>query len=328
VRLGLAAAALLLAVAPAARAQKAGTPAPPVVLERVSAVVNDTVILESEVAQRAQPMLMELETSDPQARARETRQVMRKVLDQMVDEQLIVEAALEAKLEVNDDEVQKAVDEIKRQNRLTDKQLEAALAQQGTTLAGYRKDVRKQILRLRAVSQLVRPRVQVSDEQVRSHYEKSSGQSAVVTEVRLRHILIPLPDKPGQSQIDVARRRAGELVERARGGEDFAGLAREHSGDAATKADGGDLGWYKRGELPTEWEEIVFAMEPGETRGPVQGPRGLHVFQLVENRQETVRPFDEVKEGLREQLFQEEMERQTKVWLQELRKQAHIDVKM
>ena len=88
------------------------------------------------------------------------------------------------------------------------------------------------------------------------------------------------------------------------------------------------LRWYKRGELPTEWEEIVFAMEPNETRGPVQGPRGLHVFQLVENKTETVRPFAEVKDSLREQLYQEEMEKQTKVWLQELRKKAHIDVKL
>jgi peptidyl-prolyl cis-trans isomerase SurA len=195
-------------------------------------------------------------------------------------------------------------------------------------MAAYRRDIKKQITRLRAVSQLVRPRVQVTDDQVRAHYEKMSGQSAVVTEVHLRHILIALPEKPSPAQVDGARRRAGELVERARGGEDFAGLAKEHSGDPTTKGEGGDLGWYKRGELPTEWEEIVFGMEPGETRGPVQGPRGLHVFQLVENKTETVRPFDEVKEGLREQLYQEEMEKQTKVWLQELRKKAHIDVKM
>jgi parvulin-like peptidyl-prolyl isomerase len=117
-------------------------------------------------------------------------------------------------------------------------------------------------------------------------------------------------------------------VDRARGGEDFSVLAKEQSQDATTKASGGDLGWYKRGELPTDWEEIVFAMDTGEVRGPVQGPRGLHVFQLVENKKDAVRPFAEVKETLREQLFQEEMEKQTKVWLQELRKKSHVEVKM
>jgi peptidyl-prolyl cis-trans isomerase SurA len=312
----------------AAAAQQKGAPATPVVVERVSAVVNDTVILESEVVTRASPHLAEITTLDAQERSREWRQALRKTVDQMVDEELIIEAANEAKLEVTDDEVQKAIEELKRQNRLTDKQLEAALAQQGTTMRQYRKDVRRQILRLRSVSTLVRPRVQVSDEQVKARYEKISGQSAVVTEVHLRHILLALPERPTQAQVDAARRRAGELVDRARGGEDFAALAKEASQDESTKDSGGDLGWYKRGELPTDWEEIVFAMDSGETRGPVQGPRGLHVFQLVDGKKDTVRPFDEVKDELREQLFQEEMERQTKVWLQELRKKAHVEVKL
>jgi peptidyl-prolyl cis-trans isomerase SurA len=300
----------------------------PVTIERVGAIVNDQVILESEIVQRATPMLGEVQTTDPKERAREWRALMRRTIDQMIDEELILDAAQESKIEVTGEEVQKALDEIKRQNRLTDTQLDQALVQQGTTLAEYRKDVRRQILRLRAVSMLVRPRVNVSDEDVKARHEKVSGQSAVATEVHMRHILLALPDRPSAAQVDAARRRAGELVDRARAGEDFAELVREASQDPATKGEGGDLGWYKRGELPTEWEEIIFTMSQGEVRGPIQGPRGLHVFQLLETRAEAVRPFDEVKEQLHEQIFQEEMERQTKTWLQELRKKAHVEVKI
>jgi parvulin-like peptidyl-prolyl isomerase len=298
-------------------------------LERVSAVVDDTVILESEVVQRAAPLLAEGEQpSDPQAKVQLWRTTLRKALDQMVEEQLILDAAREAKLEVADDEVQKALEEVKRQNKLTDKQLETALASQGTTMSQYKKDVRRQILRLRALNVLVRPRVQVSEDQVKAKYEKLSGQSAVVTEVHIRHILLALPEHPQPADTETVRRKAGDLVARVRGGEDFVGLAKELSSDAQSKTGGGDLGWYKRGELPTEWEEILFAMEAGEVRGPVQGPRGLHIFQLVENKKESVRPYAEVKDNLREQLFQEEMEKQTKVWLQELRKKAHVEVKL
>jgi len=298
-------------------------------LERVSAVVDNTVILESEVVQRAAPLLAEAtEPTDPQAKLRLWRTTFRKALDQMVEEQLIIDAATEAKLEVNDDEVQQAIEQVKRQQKLTDKQLESALALQGTTVAQYKKDVRRQFLRLRAVNVLVRPRVQVSEDEVKAKYEKLSGQSAVVTEVHIRHILVPLPDKPTPADVESARHKAGDLVSRVRAGEDFVGLAKQLSADAQTKGSGGDLGWYKRGELPTEWEEILFAMGAGEVRGPIQGPRGLHVFQLVENKSESVRPFAEVKDQLKEQLFQDEMEKQTKVWLQELRKRAHVEVKM
>lgn len=299
------------------------------IIERVSAVVDDTVILESEVAQRSLPLLAESEAgTDAQARLRAWRSAFRKALDQMIEEQLIIGAAQEAKLEVTDDEVQKAIESIKQQNRVTDKQLETALEAQGTTLALYKKDVRRQIQRLRAINVLVRPRVAVSDDEIKGKYDKLSGQSAVVTEVRLRHVLVALADKPQPADLEAARRRAGEVVARARAAEDFQALATQLSDDPTTKGSGGDLGWYKRGELPTEWEEILFAMEPGEVRGPVHGPRGLHVFQVVETKKESVRPFAEVKEHLREQLFQEAMEKQTKVWLQELRKKAHVEVKL
>jgi parvulin-like peptidyl-prolyl isomerase len=304
-------------------------PKKPVVVERVAAVVNDTVILESEVVAKAAALMQEEEQDpDPKRRDQQWRQVVRRTVDQIVDEELISEAAVEAKLEVTDAEVGRAIDEIKRQNRVTDRQLEQALAAQGMTLGEYRKDVRKQILRLRAVSVLVRPRVQVSDADVKARFDKIAGQSTAVTEVKVRHILLAVNEKGGAPAQEEARRRAGDLISRVRGGEDFAALAKTASDDQATKAAGGDLGWYKRGELPTEWEEVLFGMNEGEVRGPIKGPRGLHVFQVQELKKEATRPFDEVKEQLREQLFTEEMEKQTKVWLEELRRKAHVEVKL
>ncbi len=309
---------------PAAESTPASQPGPKdkprVLVERVAAVVNDVVVLDSEVAQRATTMGEE----DPQ----KSKSSVRQVLDQLVDEELILGAAAEAKLEVSDDEVQKALDEVKRQNHLTDKQLETALSQQGYTIREYKRDLKKQILRLRAVNVLVRPRVQVSDEDVKSRYEKLSGQSSTVTEVHIRHVLLGLSEKPSSDEMEGARRRAGEIVSRVRAGEEFGDLAKALSDDSTTKGSGGDLGWYKRGELPTEWEEILFAMSEGEVRGPIRGPRGLHVFQVIENKKETVRPFAEVKDQLKEQIFRDEMEKQTKVWLQELRKRAHIEIKI
>jgi peptidyl-prolyl cis-trans isomerase SurA len=306
-------------------------PKKPVVVDRVAAVVNESVILESEVVTKAAALMQEEEANaqnDPKRRDQVWRQVVRRTVDQMVDEELVGAAAVEAKLEVSDAEVTRAVDEIKRQNRVTDKQLEDALKQQGMSLGEYRKDVKKQILRMRAVSVLVRPRVQVSDADVKARFDKIAGQSSAVTEIKVRHILLGFEEKAGPEAAEAARRRAGDLVSRVRGGEDFGALAKTASDDAATKESGGDLGWYKRGELPTEWEEVLFGMTAGEVRGPVKGPRGLHVFQVLELKKEATRPFDEVKEQLREQVFTEEMDKQTKVWLEELRRKAHVEVKL
>jgi peptidyl-prolyl cis-trans isomerase SurA len=300
-----------------------------IVIERVAAVVNDAVILESEVAQKATALLQEQEpTADAKQRQQKWRQAVRQMVEQMVDEELVTQAASEAKLEVNDAEVNRAVEEIKRQNRVTDTQLTQALAAQGVSMAEYRSDVKKQILRMRAVSVLVRPRVQVSDADIKARYDRIAGQSNTVTEIRVRHLLIALPDKPSPELEKDAQRRASDLLARARGGEDFTTLAKANSEDPATKPGGGDLGWYKRGELPTEWEEVLFAMAENEVRGPIRGPRGLHLFQVAELKRESARPFDAIKEQLREQLFGEEMEKQTKVWIDELRRKAHVEVKL
>jgi parvulin-like peptidyl-prolyl isomerase len=308
----------------------AAKPGPkPILLERVVAVVNEAVILESELYQRAAPEMAELEgIQDPREKQRQFKLRLRQILDDMIDEELIVQAAGEAELEVSAEEIDKAIAEVKKTNKLTDRQLEDALAMQGYTLAAYRRDVRKQILRLRAINVLVRPRVSVTDEEVREKYEQMSRRSGAVVEVRLAHILVAVPEGAPADVRDAARRRAGELVERARAGEKFGDLALAASDDESTKKAGGELGRFKRGELPTEWEEPLFTADVGDLRGPLPGPNGFHIFVVLDNKKDMIKSFDDAKTELRNELYVEEMEKQTKVWVQELRKKAHIEVKL
>ena len=154
------------------------------------------------------------------------------------------------------------------------------------------------------------------------------SSSAAVKRIKLRHILVALPDKPTETQIAEAKRKATELMEKVRAGADFARLAADTSDDEQTKFSGGELGWTERGSIDTEWEVIVFAMNKGEVRGPITGPRGLHVFQVTEVERNQQKPFAQMKEQLRNEIFRKEMERQTKLWLDELREKAHIQMKL
>jgi parvulin-like peptidyl-prolyl isomerase len=303
--------------------------AKPIVVERVVGVVNDTVILQTEVVQRAATMAGELDQiPDAREKERQWKALVRQMLSDMIDEELILQAGSEAQLDVTEDEVDRAIEEVKKNNKLTDKQLLEALGAQGYTLATYRKDVKRNILRLRSINILVRPRVNVSDDEVKAYYDKTMGKAAMVTEVRVAHILLSLSAKPSAEELDTARRRAAELVARARGGEDFAQLVLGNSDDPATKQNGGDLDWFKRNELPTEWEEVLFSMEVGDVRGPLTGPRGLHVFKILDNKKEKSQAFEKVKQRLHDQLYAQELEKQTKLWIEELRKKAHVEVKL
>ena len=299
------------------------------IVDRVVAVINDAIILDSELGSRLTPVLADAQSiTDPKERSRRIQKLSAQMLDEMIIEELIVQAAEEAKIEIEGAEVQAAMEEIKKQNDLDDAGLAKALAEQGYTLTTYKQDLRRQLLRLRAVNQLVRPRVQITDEDVRARYDQMTRRSEAVSAVRLSHILIKVPEKPTEQQLAQAKEKAAKAIGQVKGGAEFAKVAAAMSEDAATAPNGGELGWFERGSLTAEWEPIVFAMEKGDVRGPISGPQGLHVFYVSEIKRTDIRPFDELKEQIKNELSRREMEKQTQQWLEELRKKAYIDIKL
>ncbi|MBS1122334.1 MAG: PpiC-type peptidyl-prolyl cis-trans isomerase [Deltaproteobacteria bacterium] len=300
-----------------------------VIVERVVAIVNDAVILASELDARMVPVRTEAsQIADPKERERRLAKLTGQTLDEMISEELIVQAAEAAKVEVEASEVQAALDEIKQQNKLDDAGLAEVLAAQGYTMSNYKQELRRQLLRLRAQNQLVAPKVQVNEEDVRAKYDQMQRRSEAVSAVSLSHILFKLPDHATEQQLSEAKAKAARAIERLHKGEDFAKVAGEMSEDDGTKATGGVLGWFQRGSINPEWEPIVFAMEKGEVRGPVTGPQGLHVFMVSDVKKSELKPFPEMKEQLMRDLRRREMEKQTQTWLEELRKKAYIDIKL
>jgi peptidyl-prolyl cis-trans isomerase SurA len=300
-----------------------------VIYERVVAVINDSIILRSELDLRMIPLMADVQQiADPKERERRIEKLRAQALDDMVNEELIVQAAEAAKIDVEASEVQAAIDEIKSTNNLDDAKLAEALAQQNYTMASYKQDLRRQIMRLRAVNQLVAPKVNVTDEDIRARYDQMQRRSDAVSAVKLSHMLFKLPERPTQQQLDEAKERAAKAMERVKGGEEFAKVASEVSDDVGTKATGGELGYFQRGSINPEWEPIVFAMDKGDVRGPVTGPQGLHVFQVTEVQKSNLKPYAEMKEQLSRELRRKEMDRQTQTWIEELRKKAYIDIKI
>lgn len=336
-RIVIVAGAVLALVAPVA-AQPAGGVKPgkspnagkKIVFERVVAVINDAIILRSELDARMVPVIGEAQQiADPRERERRIEKLRSTVLDEMVNEELIVQAAEAAKIEVESTEVQAALDEIKSTNNLDDAALAQVLAAQGYTVANYKQDLRRQLLRLRAINQLVAPKVNITDEDLRARYDQMQRRSEAVSAVHLSHILFKLPERPTEQQLNEAKEKAAKAIERHKAGEPFEKVATEVSDDVSTKATGGELGWFQRGSMANpEWEPVVFAMEKGDVRGPVSGPQGLHVFHVTEVKKSDLKPYAEMKEQLSRELRRKEMDKQTQVWLEELRKKAYIDIKL
>lgn len=209
------------------------------VVERVVAVVDGNIILASELEQQLAPMRAQAEQIvDPKERERRIGKLHNQALEDMISEELIVQAAEAAKVTIDPEEVRAAIEDVKQQNKLDDAGLSQALASQGLTIDSYKKLLGRTLLRHRAVNQLVGPKVAITEEDIRARYGQMQRRSEAVSAVAVAHVLFVLPEHPTEQQLAEAKARAAQVIDRAKAGEPFDKLVAELSEDAGTKATG------------------------------------------------------------------------------------------
>ena len=250
-------------------------------LDRIAAVVNDGVVLDSEledqigiVSERLRQQKLEL---PPQNVLRE------QVLERLILQEIQAQRATKAGLKVSDETLNTALTDVAQRNNLTLSQLPEALQQQGIDYASYRDDMRKELtlglLRQRDVLQ----RISITPREIDQYLEKEAKAPSADKEYNVSHILIAVPQEATPQQLDEAAKRAQEVYTRAKGGEDFAKLALAYS-KSQTALEGGALGWRKGGELPTFLSDIIAKLKPGEVSEPLRTPTGYHIIRLNEVR--------------------------------------------
>jgi peptidyl-prolyl cis-trans isomerase SurA len=297
------------------------------VVEKIAALVGDDIILQSEVEERAAQLLAEIASiANPAEREVRASAIRREVLERLVQDQLLAQQATELKLTVSGDEIDRAIAQIKRDYGLNDAQLRDELSKQGLTMSAYRINTKKEILKYRVLNIAVGSKINVGDSEVQSYYDRHMKSANV--QVRASHIFIAIPEDADNATVLEREKLARSLLARVQKGEDFAKLAREYSEDSGTRNEGGDLGFIGRDILPKPLEELLFSMRVGEVRGPVRADRGFHVIKLVAKRTKEAKPFTEVQDEIRVRLRQREMERQTKIYLGELRKKILVDIRL
>ena len=281
----------------------------PVVVDRVIAVVNDDIITMSD-------LLREM-----QKRTDITDQ--RLVLEGMIDRKLQMVAAKRNGIDVTDRELTEGIGDIMKRNNMTPAQFELALAKEGLTLEQYRIELREQMTLSRLFNKYVRSGLAVDDAEARAFYDKNTKQYALPEELKVRHLVVAVPEKASLDQVKEAQEKAAALMERIRTGEDFVRLIREYSSSPSAKQDG-DLGFLQRGQAIPELEEAAKSLKPGEFAGPVRCEDGFHIIR-VEDIRTLVQPFEKVKEEITKMLFEQKMENTYRVFLQALRSEAHIE---
>jgi peptidyl-prolyl cis-trans isomerase SurA len=252
-----------------------------VLLDRIAAIVNDGVVLNSDldsqvlaVSERLRQQKLDL---PPQNVLRQ------QVLERLVVQEIQLQRAQHDGLKVTDETLNAALSDVARRNNMTLSQLPQALASQGLDYGAYREDLRKEITLSMLRQRDVLDRIVVTPKEIDQYLDKQAKMPSGNHEYNVSHILIAVPQEASQAQLDDAARRAGEVYQKASGGEDFARLAVAYS-NSQTALEGGSLGWRKETELPTFLTEVVAKLKPGEVSQPLRTPTGFHIVKLNEVR--------------------------------------------
>jgi peptidyl-prolyl cis-trans isomerase SurA len=243
-----------------------------------------------------------------------------------VAERLLDAQAKELQLEVGDAEVDGVIGETKQRYKLDDAALDEALQREGLTRAAYRERVRRDLQSYRVVQTRVRSRIKTSDEDLRNYYQQHAREFATSEEIKVRHIFFALPAGAASADEARAREKAEKALQRVRGGADFEAVAREVSQGPSASA-GGDLGWLRRGVVQPELERAAFALGAGEISGVVRTKTGFQILKVEGRRGGEPRPFDQVKDEIRDRVTNDQADALRVQYVAELRKDALIEIR-
>ncbi|MBK1704255.1 peptidylprolyl isomerase [Halochromatium glycolicum] len=256
-------------------------------LDAIVAVVNDDVIVQSELEDEIAMLIPELQARgaalpDPQT-------LQQQMLDELILERLQIQRAQSLGLEVDEATLTEALTNIAARNNMGLMQLRDALEANGLSFEQFREDTRRQILTQRLQQEDVVKGIQVSEQEVDRFMETNRDSLINRSEVRLSHILIALPENPTDEQVEQARSEARDLARRLRAGEDFAALARARS-DGGRAQQGGDLGWFPIGEVPTLAAQPAQRLGRGELTDPIRSPSGFHIIRVSDIKGDAPEP--------------------------------------
>ncbi len=295
-----------------------------VLLDKVVATVNEEVITWSELMSA---VLFEgkavLDKAEAEERKKKIKELELPFLEQLINLRLQLQSARQMRLSVESAEIDASIDEIKSKYNLTDESLKASLDSEGLTMTEYRSRLADQILLQKTVNVAVRSKVVITDRAIEDYYKQHQDIFSEQDSLKIRQIFFFDPqDISARSEL---MNRAETIARDIQNGKDFSELAREFS-EGPEKEFGGDLGYLQLGSTLKEVEDAALSLKVGEVSNPFWSPAGLHIIRLEDRR--SAGGLDEVRDQIKDKLFQETFQTKYRQWRAGLREKAYIEIKL
>jgi len=312
-----------------------------VIVERIVAIVGDKPIFLSELRARARPFLLQIQQKvppGPQQNAAES-QMFKELIEKMIDEELEAQAAEKARITVTSDEIDNALKNSAAAQGATVAALYKEARNKGLSDQDFRDEIRRQVLEGKLLLLRVKGRVRITEEDVRSMYERSVREERRRREYRPAWIVLRV--MPGSRPQAVQERQllAEDLAQRARRGEDFAALAKQYSDDTSTRDNGGDLGIRapagtqsaatgRRPTLAPDLEAALMPLEVGAVTQPMRVGDAIVVIKLISRQPSRYTTLEAARGEMVQRLQVDILEKAKRKWLDELKRRTHLDVRL
>ncbi|WOG26392.1 peptidylprolyl isomerase [Endozoicomonas sp. 8E] len=255
--------------------------AKPLPLDRIVAVVDKDVVMESELNNRIEAVQRQLSSRDIPMPPDNI--LKKQVLDQLILENLQLQMGQRGGIRIDDWALNDAISKIAKRNGMSVEAFRKNLESGGLSYADAREEIRREMIINRVRQRQIAERIQISDQEVDNFLKSPEGQASMQVEYRLGHILIATPDNPTPDQVREAEKKANNIAIQLDRGANFSEMALSYS-SGQNALNGGDLGWRSADQLPTLFAEQALKMTDGEVSAPIRSPGGFHIFKLNDTR--------------------------------------------
>ena len=295
---------------------------PPATDHAAAAKVNGVVIPKRSVSDVVDALTAQ-DGAPPDATA--AASLRKRALDSLIEFELLYQESEKRHLTVSAAAIAASIRETEAHFN-SPKDYEAALTARKMTRADVERETRKMLAVNRLLDEVVWKDVTVEDDAIRTFYEENREQFRHPEQIRASQIVVRVPAAAASQTWAQARAKAEKLLQRVRGGEDFAEVARRESGDATSAARGGDLGYLSRGMMGKAFEETAFRLHPGQMSGVVESPFGYEIIKVMGAREAGVAPLPEVRDRIVAVLMDEARRQRQDAFVADLRRKASIEI--
>ncbi|MBY6190094.1 peptidylprolyl isomerase [Microbulbifer agarilyticus] len=261
-------------------------------LDGVVAVVDDDVVMASELQQRINTISQQIAAQNVQAPPMDV--LRRQVLEQLIVERLQLQMGARAGVTISEEELDQAIARVQQNMNLSPAQFQQKLEVDGISNNAFRQQIRQELIIRRVEQGSVSRRIQITDQDINNFLRSKEGEFWKSPQYELGHILIAVSSSAPAEEVTAAREKADAVYEKATGGEDFRALAISNS-SGQNALQGGDLGWRKPVELPTLFADALDGVKVGETTKPFRSDAGFHMLKIHQQRGATEQVVEQTK---------------------------------